>query len=88
MPSGVRAGSITSKAEEIGQQRVRDGKNCPDLLVTQTIPAPEKSAATHGAVTVGKSAMATAIREDVSPSYYPSSIRKIKPSSSQTFILP
>lgn len=56
--------------------------------ITQTILAPEKSAATHGAVVVGKSAIAAAVREDVSLSYYTSSIRKIKPSSSQTFILP
>lgn len=71
-----------------GQQCGRHGKNCPELLIIQTIPAPEKSAATHGAIIVGKSAIAISVREDVSPLCYPSSIRKMKPSSSQTFILP
>lgn len=64
-----------------GQQHGRHVKNYPELLITQTIPVPEKSAATHEAIIVGKSARAISVREDVSPLYYPSSIRKIKHSS-------
>lgn len=84
MPCGVRVGSITCKAEETTQ-----GSKVSEVAkIVRTIPAQENSLASHADFIVGKSAMTTVIREDVSPPYYSSSIRKIKPNSSQTFILP
>lgn len=84
MPCGVGVGSITCKAEETTQ-----GSKVSEMAkIGQTIPAPENSLASHADFIVGKSAMATAIKDDISPPYYPSSIRKTKPNSSQNFILP